>query len=221
MIVLHTTRYGDTSLIIHAYTAESGRESFLLRGAGGGSSGKSRRHATGLLHPLCILDYVASGRPGSSMRYLKEFTPKIRTDSLRSDIRKSGMALFISELLYKSLLGGEHDGTMYAFLEDAVTRLEKAPDSCPNFHLWFLLRYAEVLGFGIHTENSGYAPFSGSQMELLGKLNRIPYDKMLSLPLTGTVRSELATALISYIGYHLGISVNILSLSVLHDVFAR
>jgi len=221
MIVLHTTRYGETSLIIHAYTAESGRESFLLRGAGGGASGKSRRHPTGLLHPLCVLDYTATGSPRSSMRYLKEFTPKVRTDSLRTDIRKSSMTLFISELLYKSLLGSSQDGAMYAFLEDAVRRLESAPEGSPNFHLWFLLRYAEVLGFGIRTGSGEHTPFSADQMKIMESLNALPYSRMLGLPLTGAVRSELAASLITYIGCHLGITLNILSLQVLHEVFAR
>ena len=40
MIVLHTLKYGDTSLIIHGYTKEEGRVSFILRGAFRQSSGK-------------------------------------------------------------------------------------------------------------------------------------------------------------------------------------
>ena len=40
MIVLHTLKYGDTSLIVHGYTKEEGRVSFILRGAFRQSSGK-------------------------------------------------------------------------------------------------------------------------------------------------------------------------------------
>ena len=53
MIVLHTTRYGDSSLIVHGYTREEGRTSLMLRGAFR-TSGKRRPSHPGavLLHPL-------------------------------------------------------------------------------------------------------------------------------------------------------------------------
>ena len=62
MIVLHTLKYGDTSLIIHGYTKEEGRVSFILRGAFRQSSGKrsAPRPEVVSLHPLSIVNYVAS-----------------------------------------------------------------------------------------------------------------------------------------------------------------
>ena len=57
MIVLHTTRYGDSSLIVHGYTREEGRTSLMLRGAFR-TSGKRRPSPPGavLLHPpICSI----------------------------------------------------------------------------------------------------------------------------------------------------------------------
>ena len=51
MIVLHTTRYGDSSLIVHGYTREEGRTSLMLRGAFR-TSGKRRPS-----HPGAVLQY--------------------------------------------------------------------------------------------------------------------------------------------------------------------
>ena len=69
MIVLHTLKYGDTSLIVHGYTQEEGRVSFILRGAFRQANGKrgSSNHGTVLLHPLSIVNYVASKSPKGSM----------------------------------------------------------------------------------------------------------------------------------------------------------
>ena len=106
MIVLHTLKYGDTSLIVHGYTQEEGRVSFILRGAFRQAKGKkgSSNHGTVLLHPLSIVNYVASRSPKGSMPYLKEFSPKYRLHSIREDFDKISIAMFISELLYRTLL---------------------------------------------------------------------------------------------------------------------
>ena len=84
MIVLHTTRYGDSSLIVHGYTREEGRTSLMLRGAFR-TSGKRRPSHPGavLLHPLSIVNYVASKSPKAGMAYLREFSPKYRLHSIR------------------------------------------------------------------------------------------------------------------------------------------
>ena len=149
MIVLHTLKYGDTSLIVHGYTQEEGRVSFILRGAFRQANGKkgSSNHGTVLLHPLSIVNYVASKSPKGSMSYLKEFSPKYRLHSIREDFSKISIAMFISELLYRTLLHSERDGELYAFLEDAVLKLEAVEGSPANFHLWFLDRYTAFLGF--------------------------------------------------------------------------
>ena len=74
MIVLHTLKYGDTSLIIHGYTKEEGRVSFILRGAFRQSSGKrsAPRPEVVSLHPLSIVNYVTSKNMKGSMPYLRD-----------------------------------------------------------------------------------------------------------------------------------------------------
>ena len=117
MIVLHTTRYGDSSLIVHGYTREEGRTSLMLRGAFR-TSGKRRPSHPGavLLHPLSIVNYVASKSPKAGMAYLREFSPKYRLHSIREDFDKISIAMFISELLYRTLLHSERDEDLYDFL---------------------------------------------------------------------------------------------------------
>ena len=136
MIVLHTLKYGDTSLIVHGYTQEEGRVSFILRGAFRQANGKkgSSNHGTVLLHPLSIVNYVASKSPKGSMSYLKEFSPKYRLHSIREDFSKISIAMFISELLYRTLLHSERDGELYDFLEDAVLRLGQSREFPPVVH---------------------------------------------------------------------------------------
>lgn len=221
MIVLHTTKYGDTSLIVHGYTREHGRESLMLRGAAKPASGKSRRHSTALLHPLSLLEITASDNPAGSLGYLKEFTPEFRLDSVRNDRYKGAVAVFISEFLYKCLCESTSDPEMYEFIRDAVLKLDSMQNSCASFHLWFLIRFAEISGFppvsGFENE---YDPFTSEQKTVLGTIGPLSCEEAMSVPMTGSFRGELCMALVDYIGWHLGMKINILSAGVLHAIFS-
>ena len=184
MIVLHTTRYGDTSLIVHGYTREEGRTSLMLRGAFR-TSGKRRPSHPGavLLHPLSIVNYVASRSPKAGMAYLREFSPKYRLHSIREDIGKISIAMFISELLFRTLLHSERDEGLYDFLEDAVLRLEALEGNAANFHLWFLDRYAAYLGFPFERGfNMDYNPFTPQQTGRLQTLHEAVTARSSSRP---------------------------------------
>ena len=221
MIVLHTLKYGDTSLIVHGYTQEEGRVSFILRGAFRQANGKkgSSNHGTVLLHPLSIVNYVASKSPKGSMSYLKEFSPKYRLHSIREDFSKISIAMFISELLYRTLLHSERDGELYAFLEDAVLKLEAVEGSPANFHLWFLDRYAAFLGFPFERGfNLDFNPFTPEQTDRLRSIHEASFEDALSLPMTGAERKELIEAVIRWLEFHTGSRIDLRSLSVLHQI---
>lgn len=208
MIVLHTTKYGDSSLIVHGYTGSGGRESFLFRG-----KGKS------MIHPLCIIEYTASENRKGTLQYLKEFSPKYHLDSIRSDVRKSSIAIFISEVLYRSLLLSERDPDLFSFLEDAIVRLNEVRGNFANFHLWFLVNYAAHLGFSPKAGFEGeYNPFSVKEISLAEKFMNESFEDALATPMTGEERSAFLDPFIKYIGYHLGIRLNIKSINVLHSL---
>ena len=49
IIVLHLTKYGDSSLVVHALDAERGRTGFFLRGAGKGKVALNHFQSLGIL----------------------------------------------------------------------------------------------------------------------------------------------------------------------------
>ena len=207
MIVLHTTRYGDTSLIVHGYTREEGRTSLMLRGAFRTS------------HPLSIVNYVASKSPKAGMAYLREFSPKYRLHSIREDFDKISIAMFISELLYRTLLHSERDEDLYDFIEDAVLRLEALGSSPANFHLWFLDRYAAYLGFPFESGfNLDYNPFTPQQTSRLLSFHEASFEDAIAVPMTGAERKELVEAVLRWLEYHTGSRIDLRSVAVLHQI---
>lgn len=90
-IVLHTTRQGDSSLVVHVLDETAGRQSLFLRGVGKGR----RTSAAAAFHPLAVLEVVTDANPRSSLLYLREYEPLVPLSTLRTDIRRSAVAQFV------------------------------------------------------------------------------------------------------------------------------
>ena len=179
-LILRTTKYGDTGLVVHAFDSVVGRCGFFLRGAGRGRNAS----AAAVFHPLAVVDLVCS-TSGGGMPCIREFSPALHLASLRCDVKKGAMALFISEVLYRSLHENQPDTALFTFLTGIVGALDAALDEaglaqppsvilgasedsaltdaphpgaagpgCANLHLWFLTRYAVMTGFR-PTDNFG------------------------------------------------------------------
>ena len=95
LVVLHLTKYSDHALILHAVDSLSGRRSFLVRGL-------KRGNATAAFHPLSVLEVVSGESPKSSLAWLREWEPAAALHAIRSDRVKASVAMFVSEVLYRS-----------------------------------------------------------------------------------------------------------------------
>lgn len=231
IIVLHLTKYGDHSLVVQALDCEKGRTGFFLRGAGKGRGGLNHFHSLG------ILDTVASMRKGD-LEYIKEYENPYRLDALRTDPYKSAIALFIGELLYRSLLDGAMDTELFSFLQQQIVALNNAEGSVANFHICFLTDFCRELGFqpkdNYSSDKTLFMPvtaeftapgaladtFSAANSLLLHQILSLPREEAMAIPLSGNQRGDFAQKMIEYLSYHLSQNLNIRSLDVLHDLFS-
>lgn len=224
IIVLHLTKYGDSSLVVHAIDSACGRCSYMLRGAG-----RSKRVTMGTLHNLAILDIVSVANPKSSMAYLKEYEPALPLTSLRSDMDKNAIAMFISELLYRTIVAQNNDERLFSWLCEAIARLDAvgataagpSGKNIANFHLWFLAGFCTVMGFGPAREGlfDGCDLLHADNLALLRQLTAAEFTEAMAIPLTGARRRDFCEQMIRYISYHLGINLNLRSLDVLHELY--
>ena len=98
-IVIHTTKYSDTSLIVKIFTEAQGTQSFIIKGA----FGKKSRTKAALFSPMALVNITYNDHAGDKLKFLKEAS---RTDSAASitfDPSKSAILLFYNELIYKLL----------------------------------------------------------------------------------------------------------------------
>lgn len=142
-IVLRTQVYGETSLIVRIYTALYGMQSYLLKGV----RGKKSKTLAGLFQVPNILEMEVTHREGDRLQSMREARILEPLNALRSDMIKSSVALFIAELVFKSLREEEPNNHAFEFLQTALLQLDAAEEKVANFHLAFMLNLTKVLGF--------------------------------------------------------------------------
>ena len=211
IVVLHLTKYSDHALILHTVDAVAGRCSYLVRGI-------KRGNAVAAFHPLSLLDIVSSASPKSSLAYLREWEPVRPLHAIRSDRAKSSVAMFLSEVLYRSFTNELSDPQFFDWLCEAVCALETAEGSIANFHLWFLVSYAVQMGFmpGEAIEPSGL--FAPDEAALFQQVLHSSFEETLAIPLSASQRQSFSRKMLQYLSWHLGTTIDARSLDVLHAV---
>ncbi|WP_329904391.1 DNA repair protein RecO [Porphyromonas pogonae] len=149
-IVLHTTRYNDRFNILHTYSQEAGRVNLLVPAASRTSKGKKGKISYPLLAEIAFSCEVRAHR---TLHYLKEAYPVSPHPTLQQHVAKQGIAIMLSEILYRILTVSEKDDELYHFVSQSLNLLESITTGFANFHLVFLLRLPIYLGISADYED--------------------------------------------------------------------
>ncbi len=219
-IVLHTVKYGEKSLVAYLLTDVFGRQSYMAY---------SR---SALLQPMFLVEFEGGVSSKAELHRFKEMTAAVPLRSIPFDVRKSTVALFMAELVYRLVREHEPNPELFGFIWEAVERLDGMEDGVANFHLWFLVGLSRHLGFapaGEWREGSWFdiregrfvrvrpmdgVCFSRENAALLWSLM-----EGREVGLNRTQRVEFLNAMIAFFGYHLDAVKDIRSLEVLREVF--
>ena len=142
-IILHAYRYGDSSLVIHAFTEVWGRTAFLIKGIR-----KSRKsHRSSMFQPLYLLDLDVYYRDNREMQWIRDATFSGTAPIHEHDPVKSSQAIFLSEVLMKTINEEEKNTELFSFLENASSWLFTRGAVSPSFHIVFMFKLSRYLGF--------------------------------------------------------------------------
>lgn len=151
-IVLHFIRFGDNSIIANIYTREFGRQAYILH------ISRSRRSQgkTGIIQPLFLVEIIAYQKDTREVQTIKEIKNQPVYQNIPFDVAKSAQALFIAEILSKTLREQESAPNLFQFISNALLFFDLAEEGIASFHLWFLIHVTEFLGFKPDTERGGF-----------------------------------------------------------------
>lgn len=235
-ILLHSTKYGDSSLVLHTLSREFGRRSFFLRSvcsasavaggaakAGGGAKrGGSRAAVAGMVSPMNIIEgEVAPVRSSPQAMPAVGALSSVRPlTGIRGDLRKGCITVFMAEVLFRALRDGASEDGLYEWCRSKILLLDALEGNFVNFHLIFLLELTAALGF--RPEFRDIAPFIPPEHAAVAEsLLKLPFEEALLVPMTGAVRSDLVDSFLAYFETHLEYPLNIRSAAVLKDLFRQ
>lgn len=231
-IVLSSLKYGDTSLIVRAYTASDGLKSYLLKGVLSSKKGKLK---AAYFQPLMQLELTASHKNKGTLESMREAKVIHPYKTIHADILKNSLVLFLAEMLGNSIQEEEKDNRLYGYLESALNWLD-TNTKIANFHLVFLVNLTKYLGFYPETNQNRFTYFdllegqfvpqptlnpliNKEQILDFEKLLGINFDGLITLKLTKANRESLLKSVILYFELHLHGFRKPKSLAVLNAVF--
>jgi DNA repair protein RecO (recombination protein O) len=233
-IVLHTTRYGESSLVVHCYTEQSGRQTYMVKGVR-----KSRKqNRSNLFQPLFILDFEVYHKNTAGIQLVKEVNRAIPLNSIPFDITKSTQAIFMAEVLYRVVKEEESNPMQAHFLINTIQYLDALEESSPDFHILFMFQLSKHLGF--YPQNnygegkvyfnlaSGlYKSFVSDPEVQLNEADSMLWNRYNSLDIqsikvsdfNGSQRKTMLNNLVRYFKFHVEGMGDIRSVEVLHSFF--
>lgn len=211
LIVLHTTKFGENSLVVHTLSRDYGRRSFLVKGAG-------KKSSMALFLPLSVLEADIVETSKSTLYTARNLSAKHPLMGIRNNMFKNSMTMFMSEVLYRVVKDGASEHGLFEWCEKDILLLDAIQTDFSNFHIRFLLELAVTLGFS--PEAQDLMPFIGEHYPVVERFMTLPFAESMLIPLNGAVRNEIAEEILRYIEFHTESAVNVNSLKVLRELFA-
>jgi DNA repair protein RecO (recombination protein O) len=230
-IVISALKYQEKSLIVKCFTLSHGLKSYFVRDA---FSSRKTSQKMAYFQPMTILEIEANHKNKGTLEHFKEIKIAAPFQSIHSDIYKSTIVMFISEILHHSIHEEEKNESLFVFLEAALHWLDEHHDMA-NFHLILMLEMTKYFGFypdvsdidmpffemneGVFTPFHAIGSLSEHESNLFKKLIQLKFDN--SQKVFHVIERQLVLKiLIDYYSYHLDGFKRPKSLEVLKEVFS-
>jgi len=235
-IVLSTVNYSENSVVLKCYTDKYGLQSYMINGVKGKKAAIKPSH----LMPLSLLELEVYHQQNKNLQRIKELKCVPILNQLHFDLHKSTLALFMAELLGKSLREeAQLDVQMFGFVFNSIQIADLTEGSLRNFPVYFMVQLSKYLGFFPKTNYSAQTPdfslnegmfianapntqdFCRGEMALaLHKFIQMNYEEIQHEIISAQVRRELLHKMIRYFQIHLMLFSDLKSPSILHEVLS-
>jgi len=213
-VVFRFTKYGETSIIVNIFTELFGLQSYIVNGI----RSKSSKSKIALYQPLTLLDLIVYYRENANINRIKEVKCLHPYQSIPMDMKKSAAAIFINEVINKTIKEESHAKELCNFMIDSFITLDVMTVKVENFHLIFLLKLSRLLGFGAHNTNEVMGP-RATDMEtelILSELIKSEYSDLIRM--SNTQRRDILELLLKFYSDHIESLGEMRSVQVLREV---
>ncbi len=234
-IILHTTNFSESSLIVKVYTDSFGIQSYIINGV----RGKKSKNKASLFQPMAIVNLIVSKSERATLQRISEISIQHPYSEIPYNIVKSSLTIFLNEVLFRSLKEQHADEDIFEFIKNSLLILDLKSESCANFHLLFLVQFSRFLGFypqGFYSADSSIFDLQEGRFvnkmplhrhyldahmsELFFAIIQSSYELSHTLKINKSERKELLQSLIVFYQCHVSSFGEIKSLEVLEEVIS-
>ena len=231
-IVLSSLKYSEADLIVRCYTESSGLKSYLLRNVLKSRKGKLK---VSYFQPLTLLEIEAVHKNKGNLERINEAKILYPYKTLHTQVVKSALVIFLSEILTSSIQEAPEDKALYQYLEKSFIWLDNA-NEIASFHILFLLNLSMHLGFYPDTSTSAQSYFNllegnfqennvgkycvnGVHVIELKRFFGIEFEALSQIKPTKKIRKDILNLLLVFYQLHLQSFKKPKSLLVLNQIF--
>jgi DNA repair protein RecO (recombination protein O) len=155
-IVLRVTKYGDTSIIMTAYTELFGLQQYMVKGVR--VTSKKGANKGVFYQPAAILQMEVYHSPMKQLQMVKDVSWDFVYQNVYSDVLRNAVATYIVEVLQQTMQPEPHPELFY-LIEDTFKQLDKGgPQLVGNLPIYFLIHLSQNMGFGLQGKYSATTP---------------------------------------------------------------
>ena len=230
-IVLSSLKYQEKSLIVKCFTESDGLKSYFVPSA---YSNKKVNQKIAYFQPLTIIEIEANHKNKGTLEHFKEIRLAHSYYSINTDIVKSTIVIFLSEILHHAIKEEEKNQSLFSFLETALLWFDTHKETT-NFHLILMMEVTKYLGFypdlteldfpyfdikeGYFTPFQSINSLTQHETHLFKRLLQLKFDSDQKI-FAGIERQLLLKILLDFFTLHLDGFKKPKSLDVLTEVFS-
>jgi len=231
-IVLSKIRYKDNDIIVKIFTREYGVISFIVKG-----SAKSKKSKIKFVYfqELTIVNIQFNFNPNRNLQYIKDLEIKHHYSSSHTDLVKTSVIIFLSEMLSNIITHQKKEVELYDYIEESLIWYDTNHLNS-YFHLIFLLELTKYLGFypdisdnhlqyfnleeGIY-ESSKTSKYSikDVNLNLFNNILGIKFDSNHLLALNSEEKMEVLNIIITYYKLHINNFKGLKSLDIIRNTY--
>lgn len=216
-IVLKTTLYSESSVVVKIFTEKFGMQSYLVNGV----KKAKAKIPFNILQALHLLDMVVYHKPSSQIQRIAEARPSPTFRTIPYQVIKNTIVQFLNEVLYKSIQQQHSDEQLFEFIYQAISWFDETEQENVNFHLAFLLKLSRFLGFAPHFQSFNNAAYfdlqegaycslppvhpyfiAAADADSLNSLFNSPFEKLFEVQITNVKRRYLLDKILVYYSLH-------------------
>ena len=235
-IVLRVTKYGDTSIILTAYTELFGLQQYMVKGVR--VTSKKGANKGVFYQPAAILQMEVYHSPMKQLQMVKEVSWDFVYQNVYSDVLRNAVATYIVEVLQQTMQPEPHPELFY-LIEDTFKQLDKGgPQLVGNLPIYFLIHLSQNMGFGLQGKYSATTPvldvregqfvekvpthpyfLEGLEAETASSFLQVQfYNDLDNIVLSGTQRKKILELFQLSLSWHYKKFSDIKSLPILQEV---